>query len=171
MNEATRPLQTHAAAALASFVAGFDLREVPDAVAARAKLSILDAFGIGLASTNYTFADSLAAALTEIGGVGDYPVIGSSLRLGQRDAAHLNGTLIHGLDFDDTHGESVVHTSASAVPTMFIAGLANACTGAEALAAFIIAAECSSRIGAAARGGSRTIPSRSASSRPASGRR
>ncbi|MGR9091988.1 MAG: MmgE/PrpD family protein, partial [Gammaproteobacteria bacterium] len=69
------------------------------------------------------------------------------------DAAHLNGTLIHGLDFDDTHGESVVHTSASAVPTMFIAGLANACTGADALAAFIIAAECASRIGAAARGG------------------
>ena len=61
--------------------------------------------------------------------------------------------MIHGLDFDDTHGESVVHTSASAVPTMFIAGLANACSGAEALAAYIIAAECSSRIGAAARGG------------------
>lgn len=153
MSAAPLPESTNAAAALAAFVAGFDLDTVPAAVKARAKLSILDAFGIGLASTNYPFAHALSAALTEIGGTGDFPVIGSALRLPQRDAAHLNGTLIHGLDFDDTHGESVVHTSASAVPTMFIAGLANNCSGADALAAYIIAAECASRIGAAARGG------------------
>lgn len=153
MNAVARPDPTNAAAALAAFVAGFDLDAVPVAVKARAKLSILDAFGIGLASTHYPFARALSAALAEIGGAGDFPVIGSSLRLPQRDAAHLNGTLIHGLDFDDTHGESVVHTSASAVPTMFIAGLANHCSGADALAAYIIAAECASRIGAAARGG------------------
>lgn len=153
MNKASGIQTTDAAAQYAAFVAGFDLARVPTALARRAKMSILDAFGIGLASTHYDFARNLTAALREIGGAGDYPVIGSRLRLPQRDAAHLNGTLIHGLDFDDTHTESVVHTSASAVPTMFIAGLANDASGAEALAAFIIAAECSSRIGAAARGG------------------
>ena len=140
-------------ASLAAFVTGFDLASVPDAIVERAKLSILDGLGIGLAAVHYPFATRLMTALSALGGSGDFPVIGSSLRLGQRDAAHLNGTLIHGLDFDDTHTESVVHTAASAIPTMLTAGLASAANGARALSAFIIASECASRIGAAARGG------------------
>lgn len=142
-----------AAVRFAEFVCSFDLDDVPEAVVARAKLSILDAFGIGLASCNYPFAKITAAALAELGGIGEYPVIGSDLRLPQRDAAHLNGTLIHGLDFDDTHSEAVVHTSSSTVPTMLIAGLANGASGRAALSAFVIGSECASRIGAAARGG------------------
>lgn len=144
---------TDPAATFADFVGAFDLASVPPAVIARAKLSILDALGIGLASSNYEFAKVMADALVELGGVGEFPVIGSSLRLAQRDAAHLNGTLIHGLDFDDTHSESVVHTSASTVPTMLIAGLATRSSGRAAMSAFIIGSECASRIGAAARGG------------------
>ncbi|MFT4581582.1 MAG: 2-methylcitrate dehydratase PrpD [Gammaproteobacteria bacterium] len=142
-----------AAACFAEFVCNFDFNLVPDNVVARAKLSILDALGIGLASKNYDFARSATAAISELGGTGDFPIIGSNLRLPQRDAAHLNGILIHGLDFDDTHSEAVVHTSASTVPTMLIAGLAEHASGARALAAFIIGSECASRIGAAARGG------------------
>ena len=34
---------------------------------------------------------------------GDQPVIGSSARLSLRDSVLMNGLLIHGLDFDDTH--------------------------------------------------------------------
>lgn len=142
-----------AAEAFANFAVEFDLARVPVETIARAKLSILDAFGIGLASPSYDFAKSITAALCELGGAGEFPVLGSDLSLPQRDAAHLNGTLIHGLDFDDTHTEAIVHTSASVVPTMWIAGLARRCSGRDALAAFIIGSECASRIGAAARGG------------------
>ncbi|HCU88850.1 MAG TPA: MmgE/PrpD family protein [Gammaproteobacteria bacterium] len=142
-----------AAGQFAEFVSNFDLNSVPKAVTAHAKLCILDAVGIGLASCNYPFAKTTAAALDELGGVGAFPVIGFDLHLPQRDAAHLIGTLIHGLDFDDTHSEAVVHTSASMVPTMLTAGLANDCDGPAALSAFIIGSECASRIGAAARGG------------------
>ncbi|MFT4562120.1 MAG: 2-methylcitrate dehydratase PrpD [Gammaproteobacteria bacterium] len=155
MNSAsgTQDQTVDAAACFADFVHTFDIAGVPENVVARAKLSILDAFGIGLASKNYGFAKCATAAISELGGPGDFPIIGSNLRLPQRDAAHLNGLLIHGLDFDDTHSEAVVHTSASTVPTMFIAGLAQGASGAHALAAFIIGSECASRIGAAARGG------------------
>lgn len=137
----------------ADFVLGFDLAQVPDAVRHRAKLSLLDAFGIGLAATRFDFARQTAAALHELGGDGTYPVIGMPLKLPLRDAAHLNGTLIHGLDFDDTHGAAVVHTSASAAPTAFVAGIQAKASGTDMLSAFIIASETASRIGAAARGG------------------
>lgn len=138
---------------IAGFVEGFELDRVPAEVIARAKLNILDALGIGFASVGFDFAKRLASALQEIGGNGDYPIIGMDLRLTQRDAAHLNGTLIHGLDYDDTHSGAVVHTSASAVPTMLSAGLATGATGRQALGAFLIASEAASRIGAAANGG------------------
>ena len=153
MNKREENLTTNPAQALAQFVTQFNLADVPAAVIKRAKFCLLDAFGIGLASVNYEFAKKTAAGIHSIAGDGDFPVIGMPLKLPQRDAAHLNGTLIHGLDFDDTHGEAVVHTSASAAPTMLIAGLANQASGANALSAFIIASECASRIGAGARGG------------------
>ncbi len=139
--------------ALADFVEAFDLAQVPSEVVSRIKLSLLDALGIGFASTRMPFAQRLAAALQEIGGEGDFPVIGMPLQLSQRDSAHLNGTLIHGLDFDDTHSLAVVHTSASAAPTMLAAGLATDADGVRALGAFLIASEASSRLGAAAAGG------------------
>ena len=153
MNKPEQNISLNAAQTLAGFVTEFNLSAVPEEVIKRAKLCLLDAFGIGLASVNYEFAKKTAAGIHSIAGNGEFPVIGMPLRLPQRDAARLNGTLIHGLDFDDTHGEAVVHTSASAAPTMLIAGLANQASGAEALSAFIIASECASRIGAGARGG------------------
>jgi 2-methylcitrate dehydratase PrpD len=149
----TKVEDNDAAKQFAAFVESFSLSKVPNEVISRAKLSILDAFGIALASKNYEFAQSATMAISELGGRGDYPIIGSNLRLPQRDATHLNSILIHGLDFDDTHSEAVVHTSASAVPTMLISGLAVEANGAQALGSFIIGSESSSRIGAAARGG------------------
>ena len=152
-NTASTTAEAPLSRALAAFVDGFDLDKVPADVVARAKLNILDALGIGFASVGFDFADRLAAALREIGGAGEFPVIGMDLRLTQRDSAHLNGTLIHGLDYDDTHSGAVVHTSASALPTMLAAGLATGASGKRALGAFLIASEAASRIGAAANGG------------------
>ena len=132
MNKREENIPVNTAQTLARFVTEFDLNSVPPEVIKRAKLCLLDAFGIGLASVNFEFAQKTAAGIHSIAGDGEFPVIGMPLKLPQRDAAHLNGTLIHGLDFDDTHGEAVVHTSASATPTMLIAGLANGASGAEA---------------------------------------
>lgn len=141
------------AEAYADFVCSFELDKVPEALIERARMNLLDAFGIGLASTRCDFARRLADAMQALESRGDYPVIGLPLKLALRDAAHLNGTLVHGLDFDDTHGEAVVHTSASAAPTALLGAWRARTGGAGMLAAFIIASECASRIGAAARGG------------------
>lgn len=137
----------------AAFADAFDLDGVPAQVVERAKLNILDAIGIGLASTTYDFAHRTVTAMRGLGGEGDHAVIGLPLRLPLRDAALVNGTLIHGLDFDDTHSGGVIHASASAVPTMLGAGVAHGVTGAEALGAYLIAVEASARIGIAANGG------------------
>ncbi len=138
---------------LAEFTADFDLSQAPGAVVERAKLHVLDCFGIALASTTFDFAQRAANAVRSLGGEGDYPVIGYDMALPVRDQALLNGTLIHGLDFDDTHTGGVIHASASALAAALAQGLRFDATGADLLAAYLIGVETSARIGQAAKGG------------------
>ena len=98
MSEAAAPA---IARVIADFAAAVRYEDVPPSVLDQAKLLILDALGIATASTTFPFAKSAAAAMQSFGD-GDLPVIGLALRLGLRDAAMLNGLLIHGLDYDDT---------------------------------------------------------------------
>mgnify|MGYP003700698419 CR=1 FL=1 len=151
------PSETDAAVAisrrLADFTAGFGLAQAPGRVVERAKLHVLDCFGIALAASTFEFAQRAANALRGLGGEGPYPVIGYDMALPVRDQALLNGTLIHGLDFDDTHTDGVIHASASALAAAFAQGLRYEASGAEILAAYLIGVEASARIGQAAKGG------------------
>ncbi|HPF26515.1 MAG TPA: MmgE/PrpD family protein [Steroidobacteraceae bacterium] len=132
---------------LAAYARTFQLEDAPADVIAAAKLCILDALGIGFASTTFEFAKRSAAGIVDVAGEGGHAVIGMDLRLPLRDAALLNGILIHGLDFDDTHLASVIHASASAVPVMLSEGARQRVTGRRALAAYLLAVEVDARIG------------------------
>ena len=88
---------------LARFTRELVLDDVPEAVIERAKLHILDALGIGLAASRYDFSHKTLTAIHGLAGDGPYPVIGMPAGLPLRDAAQMNGFLIHGLDYDDTH--------------------------------------------------------------------
>ena len=90
--------------------------DIPAPVLHRAKLLILDALGCGLASNAYDFAAVAVAGATALGGEGTCSVIGRDVRLPVRDAALANGMLIHGLDFDDTHLNSIIHATAACLP-------------------------------------------------------
>jgi 2-methylcitrate dehydratase PrpD len=67
----------------------------------RARHLILDAVGLSFAAKAYEFPTVMSAALGKLSR-GNCPVIGMKDPLDPRDAAGLNGTLVHGLDFDDT---------------------------------------------------------------------
>ena len=137
---------------LAEFAAGLTVDDLPPAAYARAKLHVLDALGTALAAARSDFADAAAAALVAMGDGGSHAVIGRREQLGLRDAMLLNGVLVHGLDFDDTHGASVVHVSASAVPLMLGLGTRCQASGRTALMAYLLALEIDARLGAVAQG-------------------
>ena len=137
---------------LAAYASSLTLAKVPTVVVERAKLHILDALGVALAASTFDFATITLAALRHLGDTGGVPVIGFPVRLPVRDAALLNGTLIHGLDFDDTHMASIVHPSASAVATVLSAGTRHRVSGHELLLAYLAAVEIDARLGAAVTG-------------------
>lgn len=137
---------------IATFAADFSLDQVPEDVIEYACLCIADTIGIGFASHNYDFAGRSVGAIAGLAGAGDFPVVGTPLKLPVRDAALLNGLLMHGLDFDDTHTGAVIHASTSAVPLVLAEALRHRRTGKEALAAYLLAIETDARIGLPAQG-------------------
>src|SRR3984893_606601 len=137
---------------LARFAGAFSTDRIPAAVTARAKHLTLDAAGIALASTTYDFAHRAMTAISGLAGSGDSAVIGMPARLPLRDAALVNGILVHGLDFDDTHSGGVIHPTASVLPTVLAVGAQQHASGREMLAAYVLGVEVAARLGAVAKG-------------------
>ena len=148
-----RVVAQSAAQTLAGFAAGLAFEDIPAPVLDRAKLLILDALGCGLGSNAYDFADASLAGAIALGGEGRCSVIGRAVLLPLRDAAMINGMLIHGLDFDDTHLASIVHPTAACLPTALTMGEALGVDGRAMLVAYAAGMETAIRVGAAARGG------------------
>ena len=88
-----------------------------------------------------------------LGGRGSSSVIGHREQLPLRDAALVNGALLHGLDFDDTHLAAIIHPTVTCLPAALGVAEAEAASGADMLAAYIAGMECAIRIGASAKGG------------------
>lgn len=146
-----------AATQIAQLAADVSLEDIPAPVVERAKLHMLDALGLGLASTVQDYGRATVAGVVSMSGpgigAGDCSVIGFAQRLDPRDAALANGVLIHGLDFDDTHLASIIHPTCTALPAALALGEALDASGAELLTAFILGAETGIRIGLAVDGG------------------
>src|SRR5215831_5300886 len=154
LDNVTRPAATTVPARrLAEFATNLTFDDIPKPVLHRAKLLILDALGCGIASNAYGFADAAVKGITALGGEGTCSVIGRSVRLPVRDAALANGMLIHGLDFDDTHLNSIIHATAASLPCALTFGEAQGIDGRALLVAYACGMETAIRVGAAVKGG------------------
>jgi 2-methylcitrate dehydratase PrpD len=137
---------------LSQFALQLSYDEIPVSVRERAKHLILDSVGIALASTKYPFASVSLAALEELG-TGQSAVIGVGRRLSLRDAVLMNGILVHGLDFDDTHTRGVIHGTASSFPCVLAIADREEADGKALLSAYVAAMEVATRLAAVAKGG------------------
>jgi len=147
------PCTTKPAQELAGFSMRLKFDDIPAAVRERAKLLILDGIGLGLASHAYDFGPVSLAGVAKLAGSGDCSVIGSALKLPLRDSVLANGILIHGLDFDDTHIEAIVHPTAACLPCALSLSEHLGLPGADLLTAYVAGMEAAVRLGMAIRGG------------------
>ena len=138
--------------ALGSFASNLRSEDVPGPIRQRAQMCILDGVGIALAASTFDYSRRTLAALQEIGG-GSEPVIATNATLSLRDAVMMNGFLVHGLDYDDTHVPGVIHGTASAFPTALGISAHARMSGRDLLTAYIVGMEVNARLGAVAKGG------------------
>jgi 2-methylcitrate dehydratase PrpD len=137
---------------IGGFAAGLRIEDVPEAVLERARHLALDSVGVAFAAADQEFAQRARRAVALLG-TGEQPVLALPDRLAPREAAMLNATLIHGLDFDDTHLESITHVSASALPVSIAAAIQHGRSTRDLLLAYVLGIEISARVGKAAPGG------------------
>jgi 2-methylcitrate dehydratase PrpD len=137
---------------LARFAVALRVEDIPGDVVRAAKLHALDTIGCGIAAAALGEAPYAAASALEVAGRGPATAIGVPESLPPSDAAFVNGTLCHALDFDDTHPHSIVHVSASVVPAALAAAEAAGASGADVVAALVAGNETSIRLGMAAGG-------------------
>ncbi len=111
-----------AAKRLASFVVGVDLAKIPGPVVATATLLALDTLGNALAAASDDFGRAVRGVAERLGGPAESSLIGSLARVSAANAVLANATLAHGLDFDDTREDAIVHTGCVAVTTALAVG-------------------------------------------------
>ncbi len=88
----------------------------------------------------------------ELGGPPNSRIIGSSSKVAAANAVLANGTLAHGLDYDDTLEEAIVHTGCCAGMTALAVGEQVRADGASILEAAIAGTEVMCKVGLVAPG-------------------
>jgi 2-methylcitrate dehydratase PrpD len=140
------------ARSFARFVTGLSLDAVPEVVVTQAVRLALDTIGNALAAVPEDFGVSVVTAVERLGGPSESTVIGRGAKVSAANAALANGTLAHGLDFDDTREDAIVHTGSVCVPAALAVGEALHASGRQVLEAIIAAVEVMCRVGLAVPG-------------------
>ena len=132
---------------------GLRYDDIPTEVSARRRSSTCSTrSGCGLAAHALGVATEGRTTMAELGGAAQATVVGLDAGLPAPNAAFANAMLCHGLDFDDTHSDSVSHVSTVTCPAALAAGEAQGASGREVLTAIVGANEVVTRLGMAASG-------------------
>jgi 2-methylcitrate dehydratase PrpD len=123
---------------VAAYVAGEEAGQIPENVAARAKLHIVDALGAMVSGTLLKPGRLIIDFVRKQGGAAEAIVVGSTLRSNRVNAALANGTLAHADETDDTHFPTQTHPSSIAVPAALAIGEQQRCSGKEFIAAVVL---------------------------------
>ena len=111
-----------------------------------AKIAVLDTVGCTLAGANEECAQIIGRVATYGTAGGDCLVFGTNRRVGPLEAALINGTAAHALDYDDCSNTLGGHPSAPVVPALFALAEMHKSSGKQFLAAYVAGWEAETRI-------------------------
>src|SRR3546814_885420 len=132
-------------ATLADKASKLDLGDVPREAITVAKQCCLDWLGVTLAARAEPLADMLAVTAAEEGGRADCTLIGRGTKATLAQAALINGSTGHALDYDDVI-VPMGHPTVPVAPVAFALGERGDMSGQSVLTAFIAGVEAECRI-------------------------
>src|SRR5213080_2396163 len=141
-----------AAQRLAEWTGSLAYEYLPADVVETAKLHLLDTIGCGVAAHALGVAGEARTAMAELGGEQQASVIGLDGGLPAPNAAFANAMLCHGLDFDDTHSDSISYVSVVVCPASLAVAEAVGASGRDLLTEIVAGNEIVTRVGMAASG-------------------
>ena len=124
----------HLTAAIAQFIATLRYDDIPLVARAPIHVAFADTIGVAIAGANEDAPRLVAAMLNPAGD--EALLLGGARRASALDAALINGTAAHALDYDDVSQRGIGHASASIVPAILAEAEAVDATGAQMVAAY-----------------------------------
>ena len=134
------------AATLAERIAGVSYDALPAEAVHWAKVAILDTVGCTLAGSTEPCARIVDRVTTGGSSGGACRIFGTDRRAGPLDAALINGTAAHALDYDDVSNTLGGHPSAPILPALFALAETRDADGRAFIAAFVAGFETETRI-------------------------
>ncbi len=128
----------------ASKLSGLSFNQFDAEVIHWAKVGILDTVGVTLAGSREPCAEILAGVLD--GSVGHSVIFGKSSMGSALDAALINGTASHALDFDDCNNTMGGHPSVPIVPALFALSDEMSVSGKDFIAAYVAGFEVETKL-------------------------
>src|SRR5471032_2591098 len=125
-------------------VAGFAYADLPPEALHWAKVGILDTVGVTLAGAQEPCAALLAAAIGPT--PGPSVVFGAGRTTTALDAALINGTAAHALDFDDCNNTLGGHPSVPVLPALFALADETGASGREFVTAYVAGFEVETKL-------------------------
>lgn len=132
-------------AILAQFVAQTPANRIPPAALTRARHALIDVLGVTIAGSVEPVAKIVAQHVAATSR-GSSTVITGSGRVSAADAALVNATAGHALDFDDSNFVLGGHPTVVLVPALLAVAEERASTGREILEAYVVGFEVATRL-------------------------
>jgi 2-methylcitrate dehydratase PrpD len=138
--------------ALAKFVVGARLEDLPDDLLPHVRRSILDCLGVAIGAIREQPVEIVLRLVDTLGGAPQATIWATDRRTSVTHAALANGYMAHVLDFDDSYVPeiTVLHGNAPILPPAVAIGEWRDGTGADLALAFALGFEVAARIALAA---------------------
>jgi len=131
---------------IAARAAAITYQSLPPEAVRWAKMGILDYVGVTIAGSAEPAARIASAVLAEHSSSDRCSLFGRSERTAPLDAALINGTASHALDFDDISNTMGGHPSAPVLSALFAVADETGCTGRDFISAYVAGFEVETKI-------------------------
>jgi 2-methylcitrate dehydratase PrpD len=134
--------------------------DIPADAVAAVKKEVLDSLATALGGSSKAGVKELVDMVKEWGGSKQSMVIAYGFKCPAPNAAQVNGTMIHALDYDDGHQTALVHIGCVAVSTAFaVAERMGKVSGKELITAIALGGDFLARLGLASKPGGSAMAS------------
>ena len=134
---------------LAAYAGGESFRALPQAVVGAARRAILDTLAVTLAGSQETTAVRVRELIAHRGVSTEATIVGTPNRGTVEDAALVNGTAAHALDYDDLNASLSGHPSVPVLSAALALAEREHVSGQALLAAFVVGVEIEAKLGRA----------------------
>jgi len=122
--------------------------DLPPQVIEVTKKQVLDLLGAAIGGFDKPGPKELRELVLEWGGKEESRIMGTALKVPAPNAAHVNATMVHALDYDDVHEPAVMHPGVIAIPTaMALAERKGSLSGKELITIVALGSDIMCRLG------------------------